>query len=66
VEAVPRTRGSASAVQSIIKISGINKEIVGQFSAEVRKCREPENYKGKGIRYHDEYVKIKPGKAGAK
>ncbi len=66
VEAVPRTRGAKNAVQSIIRVIGIDKEEVGKFAAEIRKCRKPENYKGKGIRYSDEFVKIKAGKAGAK
>lgn len=63
--AVPRSRGGRSDFTSIITIEGINKQMVGQFAAEVRFCRPPENYKGKGIRYHDEYVAIKAGKAGA-
>lgn len=65
-EAVPRARGGKSNVQSLVKIKGISKEDVGKFSAEVRRCRPPENYKGKGIRYQGEYVRIKAGKAGAK
>ncbi len=66
-EAVPRSKGSRLAVQSIIKVKGISKEDVGKFAAEVRKCRPPINYNtGKGIRYADEFVKIKPGKSSAK
>lgn len=49
-----------------IIISGINKQIVGQFAAEVREKRPPEPYKGKGIRYTGEYVRHKEGKTGAK
>jgi len=64
-ELVPRSKGSRMGVQAIVKISGISKEEVGKFAAEVRKCRAPENYKGKGIRYSDEHVLIKAGKAGA-
>ena len=45
-------------------ISGIDKQAVGQFAAEVREKRPPEPYKGKGIRYVDEYVRRKEGKAG--
>ena len=45
-----------------IKISGINKEKVGQFAAEVRNVKKPEPYKGKGIRYTDEIVRRKQGK----
>lgn len=47
-----------------IIISGIDKQIVGQFAAEVREKRPPEPYKGKGIRYQGEYVKRKEGKTG--
>jgi large subunit ribosomal protein L6 len=45
-----------------IHVSGPDKQAVGQFAAEVRKVRKPEPYKGKGIRYDGERVKIKPGK----
>ncbi|MCL1789139.1 MAG: 50S ribosomal protein L6 [Oscillospiraceae bacterium] len=47
-----------------IIISGIDKQKVGQFAAEVRGLRPPEPYKGKGIRYVDEVVRRKEGKAG--
>lgn len=47
-----------------IIVSGIDKERVGQASADIRKVRPPEPYKGKGIRYADEYVRRKAGKAG--
>jgi large subunit ribosomal protein L6 len=46
-------------------ISGIDKQLVGQVAANVRAVRPPEPYKGKGIRYVDEYVRRKAGKAGA-
>ena len=49
---------------SRIIISGIDKELVGQVAADVRKVRPPEPYKGKGIRYLGEYVRRKAGKAG--
>ena len=49
-----------------IIISGINKQIVGQFAADVRKRRPPEPYKGKGIKYSTEVVRRKEGKTGAK
>jgi large subunit ribosomal protein L6 len=48
---------------SRINVAGPDKQQVGQFAAEVRKVRKPEPYKGKGIRYVGEVVKIKPGKA---
>ena len=49
-----------------IVISGIDKQKVGQFAAEVREKRPPEPYKGKGIRYAGEAVRRKEGKTGAK
>ena len=49
-----------------IVILGPDKQKVGQFAAEVREKRPPEPYKGKGIRYADEYVRRKEGKTGAK
>jgi len=51
---------------NIIIISGIDKQKVGQFAADVRKKRPPEPYKGKGIRYANEVVRHKEGKTGAK
>jgi len=48
----------------IIKVKGIDKELVGRLAAEIRKIRPPEPYKGKGIRYLGEYVRRKAGKAG--
>jgi large subunit ribosomal protein L6 len=48
----------------IIKIEGISRQVVGQFAADVRSVRPPEPYKGKGIRYVDERVRRKVGKAG--
>jgi large subunit ribosomal protein L6 len=47
-----------------IVIIGIDKQKVGQFAAEVREKRPPEPYKGKGIKYVDEYIRRKEGKAG--
>jgi large subunit ribosomal protein L6 len=47
---------------TLIKIAGIHKQHVGEFSANVRKVRPPEPYLGKGIRYVDEYVRRKEGK----
>ena len=47
-----------------INVSGIDKELVGQIAADIRKVRPPEPYKGKGIRYVGEYVRRKAGKAG--
>lgn len=49
--------------QTHVVVQGCDKQKVGQFTAEVRAMRKPEPYKGKGIRYQGEQVKIKPGKA---
>ena len=49
-----------------ITVSGIDKEKVGQYAAEIRFKRPPEPYKGKGIKYQDEYIRRKVGKAGKK
>jgi large subunit ribosomal protein L6 len=50
------------AEKDIITVSGIDKQLVGQVAAEIRSRRKPEPYKGKGIRYIDEVVKLKAGK----
>ncbi len=47
-----------------IIIEGIDKQRVGQVAAEIRSLRKPEPYKGKGVRYENEYVRAKSGKAG--
>ena len=52
--------------QNKIVISGPDKQVVGQFAAEVREKRPPEPYKGKGIKYVDEVIRRKVGKTGAK
>jgi len=46
-------------------IRGIDKQLVGQVASEIRGMRPPEPYKGKGVRYIDEVVRRKPGKAAA-
>lgn len=51
--------------QTKIIVRGIDKELVGQVAADIRSVRPPEPYKGKGIRYADEQVRRKAGKAGA-
>jgi large subunit ribosomal protein L6 len=48
--------------QTTIEISGIDRQLVGQFAAEIRRWRKPEPYKGKGIRYSGEYIFRKEGK----
>ncbi len=49
-----------------VTVSGINKQQVGQVAAEIRSLRAPEPYKGKGIKYEDEYIRRKVGKSGVK
>ena len=52
--------------QEKIVIKGANKQAVGEFAAKVRSVRKPEPYKGKGIKYADEFVRRKEGKTGSK
>ena len=52
----------ATADRTTITIEGIDKQLVGSVSSKIRSFRSPEPYKGKGIRYKDEYIKIKQGK----
>ena len=70
VEVTPRPGVSFEAGQDVntrqpvIYVRGINKQVVGQQAAEIRKIRKPEPYKGKGIRYQGEQVRMKAGKQG--
>jgi large subunit ribosomal protein L6 len=50
---------------TVIRVDGVDKEIVGQVASELRKVRPPEPYQGKGIRYQGEHVRRKAGKTGA-
>ncbi len=52
----------SGAKQEIIKVSGIDKQLVGQVAADIRQYRKPEPYQGKGIRYQGEYIFRKEGK----
>lgn len=52
--------------KAIITVDGINKELVGQVAANIRAIKPPEPYKGKGIKYVDEVIRRKAGKAAAK
>jgi large subunit ribosomal protein L6 len=54
---------SFSIEKTLITVEGIDKELVGQVAAKIRNVRPPEPYKGKGIKYIDEVVRRKPGKA---
>lgn len=56
----------ASVEDSTITISGIDKQLVGETAAQVRMLRKPEPYKGKGVKYIDEIIKRKEGKAASK
>ena len=60
--AIPKEITVKCAKPTEIIITGANKQIVGQFAAEIRSLRKPEPYKGKGVRYSDEYVRQKEGK----
>ncbi len=57
----PQARGESEPAR--FSVAGPDKQMVGEFAARVRKCRPPEPYKGKGIRYTGEYVRRKVGKA---
>ena len=63
---VPEVSGITLDVEgtNIIKVTGISKQVVGQFAADIRDIRPPEPYKGKGIRYQGETVLRKVGKTG--
>jgi large subunit ribosomal protein L6 len=63
-QAPPGIQFEVDARAGTIKVLGIDKELVGQVAADIRKIRPPEPYKGKGIRYLGEYVRRKAGKAG--
>jgi len=63
---IPKELSVTCPDQTHVVVQGCDKQQVGQFAAEVRALRKPEPYKGKGVRYHDEQVKIKPGKAATK
>ena len=49
-----------------IHVKGISKQVVGEMAAQIRRIRPPDAYKGKGVRYLGEQVRLKPGKAGAR
>jgi len=65
VEVIPLP-GVSLAIEGAnrIKITGIDKEVVGEMAARIRAIRPPDAYKGKGIRYAGELVRLKAGKAG--
>ena len=59
---IPEGITIAAEKPTLLTISGINKQLVGQVAAEIRSWRPPEPYKGKGVRYEGEYVRRKEGK----
>jgi large subunit ribosomal protein L6 len=64
---VPAAPGITFVVQgNAITVSGADKELVGEVAAQIRRVRPPEPYKGKGIKYAEEVIRRKAGKAGAK
>ena len=58
------TKGSIQQYQTTLTVSGIDKQRLGQVCAEMHKLRKPDAYKGKGVRYADVLLKLKPGKTG--
>ena len=56
----------ASAEGQVLTLTGINKELVGEMAAKIRRIRKPEPYKGKGIKYTTEIIRRKVGKSGGK
>ena len=64
----PIPKGITITVEKLTRlaISGIDRQLVGQVAANIRRLREPDIYKGKGVRYLGEVIKLKAGKTGAK
>ena len=60
---IPKELDVTCPDQTHVVVRGCDKQKVGQFAAEVRSMRKPEPYKGKGVRYQGEVVKLKPGKS---
>ena len=63
---IPEGLTVTADAQGKVTITGVDKQLVGQFAAEIRSLRKPEPYKGKGIRYENEYIRRKVGKSGVK
>ncbi len=63
---LPKGVGGTVSKDGIIELTGIDKEQLGDICAQIRRIRKPDSYKGKGIRYIDEVVRIKPGKSVSK
>lgn len=62
---VDRAKKTIQQYIATISVKGIDKQAVGQLAADIRALRKPDAYKGKGIRYEDEMIKLKVGKKGA-
>ena len=58
------TKGNIQQYQTTLTVSGVDKQKLGQVCAEMHKLRKPDAYKGKGVRYADVPIKLKPGKTG--
>ncbi|MBO4439907.1 MAG: 50S ribosomal protein L6 [Spirochaetaceae bacterium] len=63
---IPEGLTVTADAQGKVTITGVDKQLVGEFAAEIRSLRKPEPYKGKGIRYENEYIRRKVGKSGVK
>jgi large subunit ribosomal protein L6 len=61
---IERTNKPIQQYQTTLTISGIDRQQVGQVAADMRSLRQPDPYKGKGVRYTNEVLKLKPGKTG--
>lgn len=63
---IPNGVTVATTPDGKVTVTGIDKQLVGEFSSQIRKLRKPEPYKGKGIRYDNEVIRRKVGKTGVK
>lgn len=66
VKYTPKEGIEIKVEKNVITVSGIDKQMVGQVASEIRALKKPEPYKGKGIRYQDERIRRKAGKAASK
>lgn len=66
IKYTPREGIEIKVEKNVITVAGIDKQLVGQTAAEIREFRKPEPYKGKGIKYEDEHIRRKAGKAAVK
>jgi large subunit ribosomal protein L6 len=66
IAAIPDGLSVTADAQGKITVTGIDKQFVGEYCAQIRRLRKPEPYKGKGIRYENETIRRKVGKSGVK